>query len=89
MVIIEGGGSSWVYPLDSVATIQVAGPLGETEVLINNGQASVVSSPCANQSCVAAGSITSVGQWIACLPNGVMVRIEGPRDEDALDAATY
>ena len=73
--------------------MRLHGPLGETVVAIEGGTARVLSSPCANQTCVAAGALTHGGQWTACLPNEVMVRISGEaasRDNsDAVDAGAW
>jgi len=88
-VIIEGSGSSWVYPLDAEETVRVHGPLGDTVVQIHDGEARIVSSPCQNQVCVAAGEIHSHGQWVACLPNSVFLRIEGKGKKIELDASTW
>jgi len=87
-VVIESGGRTWVYPLDAEETVRVPGEIGETVVHVHDGKAFVESSPCANQTCVAAGSVDSNGQWLACLPNGVFVRVEGSSPNEAPDATT-
>jgi hypothetical protein len=87
-VVVEGGGRRWEFPLDAVETLKVAGPLGDTVVELGGMRARVVSSPCANQICIAAGGIHRHGQWIACLPNQVMVRVEAG-GEGELDAASW
>jgi len=43
-------------------------------------------STCRNQDCVRMGKITRPGQMIVCLPNRVMVRLEGQARGDGLDA---
>jgi hypothetical protein len=90
-VIIRGSGRSWVFPLEAEERIAVPGPLGETVVEIRGGQSRVLSSPCANQTCVAAGHIGRPGNWTACLPNRVFVSIEGGADEEnrTVDAAAW
>lgn len=88
-VIIEGSDQTWVYPLKSEETIQVTGPLGITIVEIHDGHAHIEQSPCKNQTCVSSGSISRPGDWIACLPNSVFVRIEGSEQEGGVDAATW
>jgi hypothetical protein len=87
-VIIESGDKTWVYPLDAEETIAVPGALGTTVVHIHDGAAAVESSPCENQTCVAAGSIHLNGQWVACLPNAVFVRIEGSAIDEVPDATS-
>ena len=75
-VVIQGKNGNWVYPLNQTAELDIPGILGNTTVVLINGKAKVVSSPCANQTCVSSPSIQSKGQWIACLPNAVFVRVE-------------
>jgi len=74
--VIQGKEESWVYPASQASSVVVAGPLGNTIIEMNGGQARVVSSPCTNQICVASGAIRRRNQWIACLPNAVFVRME-------------
>ena len=88
--LVQGAGATWVFPLDAEETVSVSGPLGETVVEISGGRIRVLSSPCANQTCVAAGHLDRRGQWTACLPNRVFVYIEGTGDGDALlDSTTW
>jgi hypothetical protein len=89
-LVVEGEGRRWDFPLDAAETLSVAGPLGDTVVELRGRQARIVSSPCPNQSCIAAGAIHRRGQWIACLPNRVMVRLESEaREGQDLDAASW
>jgi hypothetical protein len=88
-VVIKGRDGEWVYPLSSDREISVAGPLGDTHVGIRGKSARIEDSPCPNQTCVASGSIGRAGQWIACLPNQVLVRIEGGGEDDGVDASAY
>ena len=80
-ITISGAGDRWVYPLDSEATVNVPGPLGETVVVIRDGSVRVLSSPCPEKICVKSGGISKPGQWIACLPNRVFIAILGRRSE--------
>jgi hypothetical protein len=74
-VTIKGEAAEWVFPLDADETVTVSGPLGDTIIEIRDNRARVLSSPCVNQTCVAAGAIDSPGQWAACLPNKVLLTI--------------
>ncbi|MDR0399675.1 MAG: NusG domain II-containing protein, partial [Treponema sp.] len=89
-LVVEGEGRRWDFPLDAAEILRVAGPLGDTVVELGGREAKILSSPCPNQSCIAAGEIRRPGQWIACLPNRVMVRVEAaaPEEQD-LDAASW
>jgi hypothetical protein len=80
-VLITGAEDRWIYPLDGEATVQVPGPLGETVVAIREGSVQVLSSPCPEKICVKTGRISKPGQWIACLPNRVLVTVRGRRRE--------
>jgi hypothetical protein len=87
-VLIRAGGEEWTFQADADETVRVKGPLGDTVVRIHEKCAWVESSPCENQTCVAAGSIFKHGQWAACLPNNVLVMILGNGDDD-VDAVVW
>ena len=76
-VLVRGPGQSWIFPLEAEETVSVQGPLGRTVVQISGGRAWVESSPCDNQTCVASGPVRYQGAWAACLPNNVLLLMEG------------
>ncbi|MHC6204318.1 NusG domain II-containing protein [Breznakiellaceae bacterium SP9] len=94
-VVITSNNVRWVFPEDAQETVVVPGPLGTTTVELRGGAVRISASPCANQSCIAQGKIHSRGQWLACLPNGVMVSLEArgstsaAADGSEIDAATW
>jgi hypothetical protein len=89
-VVIKGKDGEWVYPLSPDREVDIMGPLGETRILIKDKTARIVESPCKNKICIAAGAINEPGQWIACLPNQVFVRIDGgERKNGGVDASVY
>ena len=88
-VLIRGQRSEWSFPISAEETVIVSGPLGNTIVRISGNYAWVESSPCDNQTCIASGNIYKLGQWAACLPNNVLLIIEGSlksETEDGIDA---
>jgi hypothetical protein len=88
LVRIEGSaGFETTVPLDRDAEIEVPGPLGTTVVRIESGAVRVVSSPCREQICVGMGEARKPGAVIVCVPNEVVVRVLGGRD-DGHDALT-
>lgn len=87
-ILIQGQNSEWIYNLDSEETVMVNGPIGHTIVRISDGVAWVESSPCSNQNCVAMGIVRRNGQWTACLPNEVLVIVQGSGEDNEVDAVT-
>ena len=88
--LIQGQNRTWVFPLDADETVNVQGPLGITVVRLHEAQAWVESSPCGNQTCVTTGRIHALGSWAACLPNRVLLMIEGNDEQgNALDAVAW
>lgn len=88
-VVITGQDGEWIYPLKDDRRVEVKGPIGTTVVGIHDGTVCIEDSPCPNKTCVAAGAISEPGQWVACLPNQVFVRVEGSSDDKQIDAGVY
>ncbi len=80
-VHIESADGEWIYPIDSTQDLHMAGPLGDTHIIITDGHVHVSDSPCSEKICIAAGEIASPGQWIACLPNRIAITIRGGDDQ--------
>lgn len=87
-VRIQSEEGVFLYPLDGERTIAVGGPLGETEIRISADGVAVLASPCRDKICIAAGTANMSGEWIACLPNRVFIRVEG-LDDAPVDAQTF
>ncbi len=64
-------------PLSRDQVIPVEGRLGVTQVEILNGRAHIHSSPCQNKICVKSGYIKYADRLTACIPNRVVVKIQG------------
>lgn len=88
-VVIKAQSGEWIYPLSPDREVKVPGPLGDTLVEIRDKKVRIKDSPCPNKTCVAAGAISESGQWLACLPNQVLVRVEGGADDSGIDASVY
>jgi hypothetical protein len=85
-LVVSNDGGEWIYPLSNDRIIEVHGRLGVTVVQIEGGSARIVSSPCANQTCIASAPVARKGDWSACLPNAVFIRAEGDFGESDVDA---
>jgi hypothetical protein len=74
---IKGETGEWYYPLDRDREVKIRGPVGETVIVISRGEARVTESDCPEKICVRSAGIKRNGEWIACLPNRVLVTVEG------------
>jgi len=88
-VKIEGPNQKWIFPMDAEETVNVRGPLGTTVVRIHEKQVWVESSPCENKICVNAGHLRDDGEFAACLPNKVVIMIEGKDAAGKIDGAAW
>ncbi len=88
-VTISTKGGNFVYPLKIDRRVDLPGPLGLTTIEIADGKVHIDASPCLNKTCIASGSISQPGQWLACLPNAILVRVGGEAEKDGVDAGTY
>lgn len=77
VVVSSGGRVVFVAPLDKNQRVEINGPLGVTVLQIDNGAARIISSPCSQKICIRMGKAQHTGDLIACVPNRIVVRIEG------------
>lgn len=56
--------------------IAVPGPLGVTIVAIRGRKVFVVTSPCPDKVCMKTGKIPDDTDFIACIPNRVLIRVQ-------------
>lgn len=67
----------FVAPLDKDQRVELEGPLGVTVLQIENGAARIISSPCPHKVCMRMGEASHVGDLLACVPNKLVISIEG------------
>jgi hypothetical protein len=77
-------GFTLTFPLDEARTVRVEGYQGETVVSIAAGEVRFITSPCPHKTCIRRGAVRRSGEWIACVPNGVVAVITGERDYDGI-----
>jgi hypothetical protein len=80
-VKITGRELQTYYSIDEDRIIHVQGPLGVTTVLIEKGEVRVEDSPCREKICIKMGKIQRTGEQLICVPNRVVVELEGERGE--------
>jgi hypothetical protein len=82
-LIAESGGKVvFTAPLGTDRTFSLHGPLGETAVALRGGKARILDSPCAHKVCMGMGEVGRSGQILACVPNRLLLRIEGGKAEE-------
>lgn len=64
-------------PLSQDRRIEVSGPLGESIIEIRDRRVRVIESPGPRKICVRVGWMEAAGESAVCLPNQVVVRLEG------------
>ena len=73
--------------LDQERTLDIHGPLGNSRIVIHQGQVRFERSPCPNQYCVHQGWLKRAGQVAICLPNQVSLELLG--GEKTYDSLNY
>lgn len=85
IVVVEGPKGRTTLPLSENTTVDAEGSTGTVTVLVQGGAVCVRDAECPDHVCVDTGWIESRGRVIACVPNGVTVRVES-RGMEGLDA---
>jgi len=76
--IIRSGGKIFrELPLSRDIEIEVPGPLGSSQIRIQNHQARIASDPSPRQYCVRQGWLKQAGEVAICLPNQVSLELSG------------
>ncbi|NBC29009.1 MAG: hypothetical protein GVY29_03345 [Spirochaetes bacterium] len=88
-VSVQAEGEEFVYSLEDSRRLSFEGPLGRTVVEIADGTVSVLEDPGPLQICVRQGEVSRAGEWLACLPNEVFIRIEGERPPGSVDGHAF
>ncbi len=59
--------------------LNITGPVGNTHISIRDKSVRVIDSDCPEKICVKTGKIRNAGEFIVCVPNKVVVKIQGDR----------
>ena len=73
----------FVAPLDQPREVELAGPLGPTRLMIDQRGARITASPCALKVCMGMGPARHPGDLLVCLPNRILVQVEGEAEGTA------
>tara|TARA_Y100000588_G_scaffold372176_1_gene444406 strand:- start:171 stop:602 length:432 start_codon:yes stop_codon:yes gene_type:complete len=78
-VVEIAGQRAGAYSLEKAQILRFSGPLGVSEVEIDEGKVWVSKAPCRNKICINQGRIYQANSAIVCLPNQLVVRVVGGR----------
>lgn len=73
---VTAAGQIYFFSLAKDQVFEVNGKIGKTKIEIKNGAARILFSPCPNKTCMARPAISKNGEWLACLPNEVLLEIQ-------------
>jgi len=68
-------------PMSQPQDYIIKGRLGEMSLRVADGRIRIVQSRCANQVCVKQGAISQPGEMLVCVPNQVVVLLQGETSE--------
>ena len=81
-VLVERDGEIiYTADLHQDQQVELQGPLGTTVLKIKDDAARVISSPCPQKICIGLGEARHPGDLLACVPNRLVIRIEGDGTE--------
>ena len=80
-LVVKTPEGRFLYPLNRNAELDFEGVIGHTKVTIKDGQAWVTESACDNKNCIFMGKLSRPGDFAACLPNAVILTVEGTGEE--------
>lgn len=77
--------------IDKPETFLIESKNGNNNIKVEKGKISIIEATCPDQVCVKAGPISELGDNLVCLPNKLLIAIEGKtsHNQDELDAVTY
>jgi hypothetical protein len=82
VLVVTSPSGEYRYTLDKNITVDIPGVLGDSVIAVENGKARFAESPCENKLCVIHSPLARAGHWSACLPNQIMLRVEGSGDDE-------
>lgn len=86
ILMVQTQGERYAYSMGKNMRLEFSGPCGKSIIIIENEEAWFEHSDCENRVCVESGKISRPNQWAACLPNGIIIYIEGEEEKESLDA---
>ena len=81
-IVVERDGTVlFTSTLRETKEVFLDGPAGGITLVVAKGGVRVREAGCRDKICVRMASISRAGEWIACVPNRLIVRVEGAASE--------
>lgn len=77
------------YDINIDQVIRIKGYDGYNVISVTNGEISVTDADCRDGSCIISGPISRVGQSIVCLPNRLVISVDGDNIDKEYDSIVY
>ena len=77
VIVIVDKGKEYIYPLNVDRIVEFKGNIGMVKVEIKDKRAKVIESSCPLKICMKTGWIENKGEQIICVPNRMIIRIDG------------
>jgi hypothetical protein len=87
-VRLQAAGQVQILSLEKDAYIEVIGPLGTSRIEIGTQGARFSEAPCFHKLCIKQGWIRFAGQVVACIPNQMILAVQGDPLTNGLDAVS-
>ena len=81
-IVVDTPDGKYIYPISKNDVYILKGKIGESKIKVKDGKVKFLDSPCPNKTCVGSGWKSANGDWAACLPNGVFVKIQGTENNE-------
>ena len=89
VVVSVSGNVIKTFPINKDTTYEIPGAYGgKNYLIIENGEAYLTDATCPDKICIHMGKISMVGQSIICLPNEVVITVEGDGQNRQADTVT-
>lgn len=75
--VIKVKDAEYIYPLNQSRELEFEGELDKAHLIIHDGCIEFVQSPCRDKVCIHMGQARKEGDFLACLPNRIIVTVEG------------
>ena len=79
--VIKVKDAEYIYPLNQPRELEFEGVLDKAHLVIHDGCIEFVESPCRDKICIHMGQARQDGDFLACLPNRIIVTVEGGKSD--------